>query len=156
MTPTTRTPGQTRNARRAAGFSLLELMLVVVIMGILMATVIVSLSGAGDKARAGATKTNMKQIRSALDVYSAEYGTYPLTELGLQTLVTTKALKAVPLDGWKHPFRYLFPGTSPNPENQPFDLISAGKDGLFNTLDDLIIWSVEAEDAAPAGMPANP
>jgi general secretion pathway protein G len=146
-----------RSRRRpAAGFSLLELMLVVVIMGILMSVMIVSLSGASDKTRISTTKTNLKQIRSALDLYNADFGTFPPTEAGLQVLVTNKTLKAVPLDGWKHPFRYLFPGNSPNPDLQPFDLTSAGKDGQFNTLDDLVIWAVEAEDTVPAGMNNNP
>jgi general secretion pathway protein G len=144
------------NNRRAAGFSLLELMLVVVIMGILMSVVIYNLAGASDKARLGATKAKMKQLRSALDVYSADFGTYPPTELGLQALVATKAIKAVPLDDWKHPFRYMFPGSSSNPDAQPFDLISMGKDGQWNTLDDINLWIIEAEDVAPATTNAAP
>jgi general secretion pathway protein G len=155
MTPPPHQP-TARRSRRAAGFSLLELMLVVVIMGILMSVLIYNLGGASKKARTQATKVKMKMIRSALDVYSAEAGTYPPTDFGLQSLVATKALKAVPLDDWKHPFRYAFPGSSPNPELQPFDLISAGEDGQFNTLDDLVIWNVEAEDTVPAGVNANP
>ena len=145
-----------RHNRLAAGFSLLELMLVVVIMGILMSVVIYNLAGASDKARQGATEAKMKQIRSALDVYSADFGTYPPTEMGLQALVTTKAIKAVPLDDWKHPFRYMFPGSGANPDAQPFDLISMGKDGQWNTLDDVNIWAVEAKDTVPNSTAMNP
>lgn len=134
-------------SRRAAGFSLLELMLVVVIMGLLMGVVIVNLRGAGDKAKNGTTVALLRQIQSALDGYSAEFGTYPPTEMGLQPLVTTKALKIEPLDGWKRKIRYMFPGTSTDP-NRPFDLVSAGMDGTFGTADDLDIWVIEQKDAA--------
>lgn len=147
------TINRTLNRRRAAGFSLLELMLVVVIMGLLMGVVIVNLRGAGDKAKRGTTIALLRQIQSALDGYSAEFGTYPPTEMGLTPLVTTKALKIEPLDAWKHKLRYYFPGTSGNPD-RPFDLVSAGADGVFSTggdlaSDDLDIWRIEQQDAAP-------
>jgi len=136
------------NRRRTAGFSLLELMLVVVIMGILMSVVIVNLAGAGDKAKAGATKAILKQIKSALASYSAEYGSMPPTELGLQPLVTTKTLEKIPYDGWKRPLRYMYPGTSGNPD-QPYDLMSMGPDGQWGTPDDMNIWIIELSESAP-------
>ncbi len=146
-------PRPLSRSRRAAGFSLLELMLVVVIMGILMSVVIVNLAGAGKKAKTAATIAIMKQIKSALASYSTEYGSLPPTEMGLQPLVTTKTLEKVPLDAWKHPFRYMYPGTSGNPD-QPYDLMSMGDDAQWGTPGNLNIWVIENADAAPST--ANP
>jgi general secretion pathway protein G len=150
LAPKTRTLGRRRpvSRRRAAGFSLLELMMVVIIMGILMSVVIVNLSGQADKAKIGTTKAKLKTIKSALAGYSGEFGSFPTTELGLQTLVTNKQLDGVPLDGWKRQLRYFFPGTSGNPD-QPYDLMSAGPDGVWQTADDLNIWIIEASENAP-------
>lgn len=141
---------RTTRRRSSRGFSLLELMLVVVIMGILMSVVIVNLAGAGEKTKRAATIAKMRQLKSALAGYSAEFGSYPGTELGLQPLVTTKAIEQVPLDGFKKPYRYMFPGTSGNPD-RPFDLVSSGPDGQFNTPDDIDLWVIEAQEAAPVG-----
>lgn len=141
-------PHLLRRSRRSAGFSLLELMLVVVIMGILMSVVIVNLAGAGKKAKTAATIAIMKQIKSALASYSTEYGSLPPTEMGLQPLVTTKTLEKVPYDGWKRPLRYMYPGTSGNVD-QPYDLMSMGDDGQWGSLDDLNIWIIEQADSAP-------
>ncbi|HYC99679.1 MAG TPA: type II secretion system protein GspG [Phycisphaerales bacterium] len=138
-----------RDTRRSRGFSLLELMLVVVIMGILMSVVIVNLAGAGEKAKREATIVKMKQIKSALAVYSTDFGSMPPTELGLQPLVSTKALDKVPYDGWKRPLRYMYPGTSPNTTDEPFDLMSAGADGQWNTVDDINIWVIERAESVP-------
>ncbi|MFT3683475.1 MAG: type II secretion system protein GspG [Phycisphaerales bacterium] len=148
-------PQHTPSPPRAAGFSLLELMLVVVIMGILMGTVIISLSGQAEKAKKAATIAKMRTVKSALAGYSAEFGSFPPTEMGLQPLVTNKTLEGVPLDGWKRPMRYLFPGTSGNPD-QPYDLISAGGDGAWGTADDLNIWLIEMSENAPPAGTTNP
>jgi len=143
-----------RPSRRAAGFSLLELMLVVVIMGILMGVVIVNLAGAAEKAKKAATIAKMRTIKSTLAGYSAEFGSFPPTEMGLQPLVANKTLEAVPLDGWKRGLRYFFPGTSGNPD-QPYDLMSSGPDGVWGSPDDINIWIIEAAENAPP-MATNP
>lgn len=155
LAPKTRSLGRRPiSRRRAAGFSLLELMMVVIIMGILMSVVIVNLSGQATKAKIATTKTKLKTIKSALAGYSGEFGSFPTTDLGLQVLVANKQLDGVPLDGWKRQLRYYFPGTSGNPE-QPFDLMSAGEDGVWGTPDDLNIWIIDAADNAPP-VAANP
>jgi general secretion pathway protein G len=130
------------NRRARRGFSLLEMMLVVVIIGILMSVVIVNLAGTTDKVKIQTTKAKMQQVQQAMAVYSAESGSYPPTEMGLQPLVTTKAIKAVPTDGWKRPLRYMFPGTSNDPD-RPYDLVSAGMDGIFDSPDDINIWTMD-------------
>lgn len=133
-----------RSHRRSAAraFSLLEMMLVVVIIGILMSVVIVNMSGTTDKAKRAATVAKLKTIKAALAAYSGEQGSMPPTELGLQPLVTTKYLEMVPTDGWKRNLRYFFPSASGNPD-RPFDLKSPGADGQFDTADDIDIWTME-------------
>ncbi len=126
------------------GFSLLEMMLVVLIMGILMGVVVISFGGSTEKAKAQATKAKMMQIKTALQGYSGSNGTFPPTEMGLAPLAVgiTKELEKVPPDDWGTPFVYLYPSTSGNPE-RPFDLKSNGPDKLPNTQDDIDVWTLK-------------
>ncbi len=135
--------GRSRTRGRG-GFSLLEMMLVVLIIGILMGVVVISMSGQTDAVRQTATTAKMKQIKTALEGYLGQYGTYPPTEMSLTPLATgvSKQLDRVPLDEWKSAFFYAFPGTSGNAE-RPYDLKSPGRDRLLNSLDDIDIWTVD-------------
>jgi general secretion pathway protein G len=132
-----------RSARR--GFSLLELMLVVAIIGILMGVLIVNLGGAGQKAQVGAAKAQLKQVKAMLETYFVEQGSYPTTEQGLMVLVQTKAIENTN-DPWKRPFRYNAPSASD--PTKGFDLISVGPDGQPGTADDINVWTMD--------MPSNP
>jgi general secretion pathway protein G len=138
------TPARTASAPARAGFSLLEMMLVVLIIGILMGVVVISMSGQTDGVRRTATVAKLKQVKTALEGYLGQHGTYPPTELGLTPLATgvSKQLDRVPLDEWKSPFYYAFPSASGNPE-RPFDLKSPGRDRQLNTQDDIDIWTVD-------------
>ena len=78
-----------RIKRARSGFSLLELMLVLAIMGILMAVVAINVLGAGDKAKITATKATLKNIKTAMSSYHLETSGWPPD---LQTLITTKYL----------------------------------------------------------------
>lgn len=135
---------QIDRARSARGFSLLEMMLVVLIMGILMGVVVVAFGGQSEKAKRTASIAKMKQISTALQGYMTQYGTYPPTEIGLEPLAKglTKELERVPKDDWGSFFYYQFPSSENNPE-RPFDLKSLGHDKQLNTLDDLNIWTVD-------------
>jgi general secretion pathway protein G len=135
--PATSTP-------RARGFSLLEMMLVVLIMGVLMSVVVVAFGGQSEKAKRLATIAKMKQVKTALQGYSTTYGTYPPTEAGLAPLAVglTKELERIPKDDWSSNFYYMFPGSSGNLE-RPFDLKSLGPDKQLNTNDDIDIWTVD-------------
>jgi general secretion pathway protein G len=127
-----------RASRR--GFSLLELMLVVAIIGILMGVLIVNLGGAGQKAQVGAAKAQLKQIKGMLETYFVSEGSYPSTEQGLIPLVTTKAIENTN-DPWKRPYRYASPSvTDPT---KGFDLISVGPDGQPGTSDDINVWTMD-------------
>lgn len=129
-----------RRGRRAApGFSLIELTLVVVILGVLMAVVAVNVLGQGERAKKRATEVSMDTIQTQLDSYHLEYSAYPPT---LQTLQQLKFLKETkPLqDGWSREFYYKVPGAQ-----TPYELISAGADGEFLTADDIDIWKAQQQ-----------
>lgn len=132
------TPQRTHNtAALAPAFSLIELTLVIVILGVLMAVVAVNVLGQGEKAKVRATQTSMTTIQSQLDAYHLEYSTYPPD---LQTLKTAKYLTSnKPIeDGWKRQYYYALPGSN----NNPYDFMSAGPDGEFGNTDDINIWTM--------------
>ena len=133
-----------RAHRRVRGFTFLEIMVVVVIMGILAAIVVPNFMGGVDDAKVNTTRVNIKNICAALELYKLDNNRYPTTEQGLQALVekpTTdpvpqhwrhQYLPEVPLDGWQHPFTYVCPGPK-----SPYEVRSYGPDGVPDTADDL-------------------
>lgn len=127
---------ETRNRRRGtrAGFTLVEMMVVIVIIGILAAVLITQISGRADKAKVEATKVMIKQVGDALDLFKLDHNVYPesLDHLTFQPSYVEATnwppggyLKRLPRDGWKREFVYRVPGTN----GQPFDIISYGEDG---------------------------
>lgn len=132
--------GKMKNKSRRArpGFSLLELMLVLAIMGILMAVVAINVLGAGDKAKITATKATLKNIKTALASYHLETSSWPPD---LQTLITTKYLDNMKLqDAWKVDLIY-----DPHPINadQQYALGSAGPDKVAGNDDDINVWTMD-------------
>jgi len=132
------TKHESRRVTRA-GFSLLEIMLVVAIIGILMGAVAWNLAGASQKAKISATKMKMKTLKGALTTYSVEQNVYPptLQPLVLQRVVESEGIK----DNWGRDFYYNPQGLAPN----PFQLISVGEDGQPNTPDDLDVWTMDVK-----------
>ncbi len=118
------------------GFTLIEIMVVVVILGILAALVVPNILGNVDTARITAARQDIRGIESALDMYRLDNYTYPTTQQGLQALVTQPAdpsirnwrlggyLKKLPNDPWGNPYQYLYPGTQGE-----VDVWSMGADG---------------------------
>lgn len=118
------------------GFTLIEIMVVVVILGILAAFVVPKLLSRPDEARITKAATDIKGIEQALGLFKLDSGFYPTTEQGLEALVSKPTigripakypdggyLKKVPSDPWGTPYIYLSPGT-----HGDFDLISLGAD----------------------------
>jgi general secretion pathway protein G len=122
----------------ARGFSLLELMLVLAIMGILMAVVAINVMGSGTKAKITATKATLSTVKNALSSYHLEYSAFPPS---LQLLITTKYLENKPIqDGWKNDLIYDPNGPS---ADQPFVLGSSGPDKIVGTEDDINVWTMD-------------
>jgi general secretion pathway protein G len=137
------------NRQTLRGFTFLEIMLVVVIIGILVAVIGPRLAGRSEKAMVAATKQQVSGIKTALSLYEMHVGDYPTTEQGLQSLVTrptdvdeeqwTKCMDEEPVDAWKQKFIYRCPG-----EHGDYDLISTGKDKREGTDDDITNFPKDA------------
>lgn len=134
--------GNTNTLRAARpGFSLLELTLVLVIMGMLMAVAAVSLVGNAKRARVKTTKASMTVINGAIKNYMLENaGTPPQS---LQNLVTTEYLEAGKVkDAWKEQFFY---SATPTSSGQLYQLVSKGADKELGTEDDINVWTMDDE-----------
>jgi len=125
---------QKRIARRSAGFTLLELLVVIVIIGLLAAYVGPKYFAQLGKSEVTVARAQIGAFEKALDTYRLDVGSYPSTEEGLNALVVAPTtvtakwsgpyLKSIPLDPWGHPYQYKTPGT-----NRDFDIQSLGRDG---------------------------
>ncbi len=124
-----------RRPRVRRGFSLLEISLVLIIMGILMTVVVVSMTGRADDAKRTTTMTKMTQIRDALDLYGLKYNSMPPT---LANLMQTGYLKEVPTDDWGSQFYYMVPGL----QGKPYDLISMGPTKQPGDPGNINIWTM--------------
>ncbi len=133
------------------GFTLIELMLVVIILGILVAMVVPRLVGRGEQARKQAAEADIKSnIALALDLYELDNGKYP-DNLGdlLKDPGESKAanwngpyLKRTAVDPWSREYNYRSPGQ----HNNDYDLYSFGGDGVEGGGDDITNWEEEAAD----------
>jgi len=121
----------------ATGFTLIEVMIVVVILGILAAVVVPRIMGNPDEARITVARTDINNITSALSMYRLDAFSYPSTDQGLEALLQRPAnlpsgarwreggyLSQMPKDPWGNPYQYLQPGVKGE-----FDLWSLGADG---------------------------
>jgi general secretion pathway protein G len=129
-------------------FTLIELMLVVVIIGALVAMVMPRLTGRGEQARGTAAKADIDaNIATALKLYELDNGEFPSTSEGLNALVTKSSgannwkgpyleKGKVPLDPWGREYKYKSPGDH---RTQDYDLYSLGKDGV-ESADDVKNW----------------
>ena len=122
--------------QRQAGFTLIEIMVVVVILGILAALVVPQVMSRPDQAKVTVAQTDITAIGAALDMYKLDNGAYPSTQQGLDALVKKPGgnpqpknwnsdgyLKKLPVDPWGNPYQYLSPGTKGK-----IDLYSLGAD----------------------------
>ncbi|MBB3048069.1 general secretion pathway protein G [Litorivivens lipolytica] len=122
---------------RAAGFTLLEIMVVIVILGLLVSIVAPNVLQNQDRAMVEKARADIAMLEQALDMYKLDNHTYPTTDQGLDALVNKPTsspeprnyrsdgyIKRLPQDPWGNQYQYLQPG-----EHGPFDLYSTGADG---------------------------
>lgn len=141
----------TRNTRRRSGFTLMEVLLVLAILGVIMTMVVPKVLGRQQHANADATRVSIGGLSQALKLYSLDHsGQFPASADGLSTLLRAPDardprwrgpyLEKEPVDAWGNPFQYEFPGRR-NPDS--FDISSAGPDGTHGTADDIGNWDAD-------------
>ena len=128
-------PGRSRSRLRVGGFTLLELLVVMVILGLLAAYVGPRYFAQVGKSEQGLAKAQVESFFKALDTYRLDVGNYPTSEEGLGVLMVAPSSaskwngpylqKGVPVDPWGRPYLYRSPGVQ-----RDFEIMSLGKDGL--------------------------
>lgn len=121
-----------------AGFTLIELMVVIVILGLLAAVVVINVLPNQDKAMVGKAKADISLLEQALEMYRLNNLTYPSNSEGLQALVTAPTslaqpqryqpggyIKKLPSDPWGRPYQYANPG-----QRGAIDIYTLGADGI--------------------------
>jgi general secretion pathway protein G len=140
--------------RRSSGFTLIEVMVVVVILSILAAIVIPRIMDRPDQARIVKAKQDIRAMEAALNLYRLDNYNYPSTEQGLEALTSQPTtppeppnwkeggyVDRLPRDPWGNDYQYLSPG-----ENGTFDLYSLGADGQLGgegTAEDIANWDLQ-------------
>lgn len=139
----------TTKHRRVTGYTLMELLIVITIIGVLLGIAVVNLQGTPNEARIAAASQEIRTMGTALDLYSMHNSRYPTTEQGLKALVEKPSDakrfqkggylkgKSVPKDPWDNPYVYNAPGRSGE-----FEVYSLGPDGRESD-DDIGSWMLE-------------
>jgi general secretion pathway protein G len=140
-----------RQYLQKAGFTLIELMIVVVILGLLATIVMPRILGRPEQARRMKAKVDISSIKSALALFKTDTGRFPTTSEGLEVLVSDPGIRGynsdgyldkVPMDPWGNKYVYLSPGVY----SKDYDLESYGKDGENGGTDndaDIESWNLE-------------
>ena len=110
---------------RERGFTLVELMVVIVIIGLLATVVVVNVLPAQDTARVKKAEADISLLEQAAEMYRLNKLSYPSSGDGLQALVAEGFIKRLPDDPWGNPYRYAAPGR----DGRPFDIFTQGADG---------------------------
>lgn len=135
---------------RARGFSLIEVMVVLLIIGIMASMVAPAILGNQEEAQLKKAAVDIQQLESALEMYKLKTNRFPTTEQGLEALVSEPTIepiprsypregfiKRLPEDPWGQPYQLLSPG-----EMAAVDIYSAGPDMQMGTDDDIGNWNM--------------
>lgn len=133
-----------------AGFTLMEMILVIGIIALLVGAGVVGLVGVMDQGREGRAKADLSTYTNALRMYETQNQFLPSTDQGLNALVERPGSRPVPsnwkpvlkkliMDPWGNPYQYRRPGTK---DKGGFDLYSMGPDGVPDTQDDIGNWQL--------------
>ncbi|TXC70127.1 type II secretion system protein GspG [Sphingomonas ginsenosidivorax] len=129
-------PDRVRHDGRKNGFTLVELMVVIVIIGLLATIVTINVLPAGDKAKSVTAKADISTIENGLEMFRLQFNRYPTTSQGLQSLISAPSgidaaqyqrggyIKKLKDDPWGRPYLYASPG-----QHGEFDVWSLGADG---------------------------
>ena len=139
------------STQRQRGFTLLEIMVVIVILGILASLVVPNLMGNKEQADRQKAVSDIVALENALDMYKLDNSLYPTTEQGLEALVTKPQgepeprnyksdgyIKRLPQDPWGGAYQLMSPG-----EHGKIDVFSMGLDGEAGTDDDIGNWNMD-------------
>lgn len=138
------------SARTQKGFTLIEVMIVVVILSILAAIIVPKIMERPEQARITGAKADIRTLETALNLYKLDNHQFPSTDQGLEALVTKPSgdpepknwkedgyLARMPKDPWGNPYQYLNPGS-----HGKIDIFSTGPDGVASD-DDIGNWNIE-------------
>ncbi|MDX1539311.1 type II secretion system major pseudopilin GspG [Arsukibacterium sp.] len=138
------------------GFTLLEVMVVIVILGIIASMVVPNLMGNQEQAARQKVVVDIQQLESALDMYRLRNGFYPTTEQGIESLVTAPTtqpaprsfpeggfIRRLPKDPWNEDYIMVSPG-----QLGRIDVYSKGPDRVAGTDDDIGNWNLDAADSS--------
>ncbi len=141
----------TMQYKQQRGFTLLEIMVVIVILGILASLVVPNLMGNKDQADHQKAVSDIVALENALDMYKLDNSRYPSTDQGLNALITKPEsepvprnykeggyIKRLPADPWQNEYQLLSPG-----EHGNIDVFSVGPDGQAGTDDDIGNWALD-------------
>ena len=136
--------------QRQRGFTLLEIMVVIVILGVLASLVVPNLMGNKEKADRQKVVSDLVALEGALDMYKLDNSRYPTTEQGLQALVSAPSaepharnypeggyIRRLPQDPWGSDYQLLIPG-----QHGQVDIFSLGPDGVPESNDDIGNWTI--------------
>ena len=139
-----------KTLNRSSGFSLIEVMVVLLIIGIMASMVAPQILGNQEEAQLKKAAVDIQQMESALEMYKLRNNRFPTTEQGLEALVTAPTIdpiprnypeggfiKRLPEDPWGNPYQFMSPG-----EMGDYDIYSNGPDGEPGTDDDIGTWNV--------------
>ncbi|MFY8352649.1 type II secretion system major pseudopilin GspG [Pseudoalteromonas sp. SSM20] len=139
--------------KKQSGFSLLEIMVVLVIIGMIMAIVAPNIMGQQEEAKIDKARIDISALEDAMNMYKLRNNRYPTTEQGLEALVEETTIEPLPkrfpeggfieklpVDPWENPYQLVSPG-----EFSKIDIFSMGPDGVAGTEDDIGNWDEEDE-----------